>query len=245
MPTNPFFSMNIKEEYYKWHSPSLDRDLEMLVFGHSGQPVILFPTSKGAYYQNKDQGMIEAASWFLENGRVKIYCPDSIDADSWYNKNISPPERAWNQERYDRMIATELVPWAQHETGFERMAFAGCSFGGYHAVNTAFRHPNLASYCFSMSGAFDIKQFTDGFYNDTIFFNNPVDYIPGDNNPNLWKMGIILGTSEQDICRDENERLDFILQQKNIRHWLDLRPNASHDWPVWREMFPHYLSLIN
>jgi len=237
--------MSIKEEYYKWHSPSLDRDMEMLVFGHSGQPVILFPTSKGAYYQNKDQGMIDAAKWFLENGRVKIYCPDSIDADSWYNKNISPPERAYNQDRYDRMVATELVPWAQHETGFERMAFAGCSFGGYHAVNTAFRHPNLASYCFSMSGAFDIKQFTDGFYNDTIFFNNPVDYIPGDNNPNLWKMGIILGTSDQDICREENERLDFILQQKNIRHWLDLRQNAAHDWPVWREMFPHYLSLIN
>jgi esterase/lipase superfamily enzyme len=237
--------MNIKEEHYKWHSPSLDRDMQMLVFGHGGQPVILFPTSKGAYYQNKDQGMIEAAHWFLENGRVKIYCPDSIDAESWYNKSISPLERAYNQDRYDRMIATELVPWAQHETGFERMAFAGCSFGGYHAVNTAFRHPHLASYCFSMSGAFDIKQFTDGFYNDTIYFNNPVDYIPGDNNPNLWKMGIILGTSEHDICKADNERMDMILQQKNIRHWLDLRPDATHDWPVWREMFPHYLSLIN
>ncbi len=59
------------------------------------------------------------------------------------------------------------------------------------------------------------------------YFNNPVDYIPGDNNPNLWKMGIILGTSEHDICKEENERLDLILQQKNIRHWLDLRPNAN------------------
>ena len=64
--------MSIKEEYYKWRSPSLERDIEMLVFGHAGQPVILFPTSKGAYYQNKDQGMIEAANWFVENGRVKI-----------------------------------------------------------------------------------------------------------------------------------------------------------------------------
>ena len=104
--------MNIKEEYYKWHSPSLDRDIEMLVFGHAGQPVLLFPTSKGAYYQNKDQGMIYAAQWFLENGRVKIYCPDSLDADSWYNKSIPPHARAWNQEKFDRMISTELVPWA-------------------------------------------------------------------------------------------------------------------------------------
>jgi esterase/lipase superfamily enzyme len=237
--------MNIKEEYYKWHSPSLNRDIEMLVFGHAGQPVILYPTSKGAYYQNKDQGMLDAAQYFLENGKVKIYCPDSIDAESWYNKSIPPHARAWNHELYDRMISTELVPWAQHETGFGRMAFAGCSFGGYHAVNSAFRHPNLASYCFSMSGAFDIKQFTDGYYDDTIYFNNPVDYIPNDNNPNLWKMGIILGTSEYDICKPDNERMDAILQHKNIRHWLDMRPNATHDWPVWREMFPHYLSLIN
>ena len=237
--------MPIKEDYHKWHSPSLGRDFEMLSFGYAGQPVILFPTSKGAYYQNKDQGMIEAAHWFLENGKVKIYCPDSIDADSWYNKSIPPHARAYNQDRYDRMIATELVPWAQHETGYGRMAFAGCSFGGYHAVNTAFRHPELAGYCFSMSGAFDVKQFTEGYYDDTIFFNNPVDYIPGDNNPNLWKMGIVLGTSEYDICKADNERLDLILQQKNIRHWLDVRPHATHDWPIWREMFPHYLSLIH
>ena len=65
--------MSINEQYYKWHSPSLDHDVEMLVFGHAGQPVILFPTSKGEYYQNKDQGMITAARGFLESGKVKIY----------------------------------------------------------------------------------------------------------------------------------------------------------------------------
>ncbi|HEY4155252.1 MAG TPA: alpha/beta hydrolase-fold protein [Puia sp.] len=237
--------MNMKEEYHKWHSPSLDRDVEMLVFGYAGQPVILFPTSQGAYYQNKDEGMIEAAKWFVENGKVKIYCPDTLDAQTWYNKSVSPEIRAHNYECYDRMLQTELIPWAQHETGFERMALAGCSFGGYHAVNTSFRHPQLVSYCFSMSGAFDIRSFVSGFYDDTVYFNNPVDFIVSDNNPNLWKMGIVLGTSDHDICKVENERLSSILHLKNINHWLDVRPNASHDWPVWREMFPHYLSLMS
>ena len=78
--------------------------------------------------------MITAAQGFLDSGKVKIYCPASNDAESWYNKSIPPNERAWNQEKFDRMISTELIPWAQHETGYERMAFAGCSFGGYHAV---------------------------------------------------------------------------------------------------------------
>ena len=82
--------MSVQEEYHKWHSPSIGRDFEMLVFGHSGHPVILYPTSKGSYYQNKDMGLIDAVAWFIENGLVKIYCPDSIDALSWYNKSVHP-----------------------------------------------------------------------------------------------------------------------------------------------------------
>lgn len=216
----------------------------MLVFGHGGQPLILFPTSKGAYYQNKDEGLIEAARWFLEQGKVRIYCPDSIDAWSWYDKSIPPSVRAFNHSCYDRMVQTEIAPRAQYETGYSRIATAGCSFGGYHAVNFAFRHPGLTSHCFSMSGAFDIKQFVDGYYDDNVYYNNPADFLPGDSDPDLWRMGIILGAGEHDICRAENERLSGILHQKQIEHWLDIRPGAVHDWPVWRTMFPHYLSLL-
>ncbi len=28
-------------------------------------------------------------------------------------------------------------------------------------------------------------------------------------------------------------------------HWLDIRHEKTHDWPLWKEMFPHYLSRIN
>ena len=197
--------MVIQEEYYKWHSPSIDRDFEMLVFGHGGQPVILFPTSKGSYYQNKDQGMIDCVREDLENGKIRIYCPASIDADSWYNKSVHPSVRAYNHTRYDKLVADEIVRQAQRETGYAKIATAGCSFGGYHAVNFAFRHPDLTSYCFPMSGAFDIRQFMDGYYDDNVFYNNPADFIPGDNDAELWKMGIVLGTAEHDICRSENE----------------------------------------
>jgi esterase/lipase superfamily enzyme len=237
--------MSFHEEYHKWHSPTINRDFEMLSFGHSGYPVILFPTSKGSYYQNKDQGLIETARWFLENGKVKIYCPDSLDAQSWYNKSIPPGERAWIHTLYDRLLREEIIPRAFQETGHDRIALAGCSFGGYHAANFAFRHPALASHCFSMSGVFDIRSFTDGFYDDNIYFNNPVDFIPGAADPALWKMGIVLGTSDRDICRGQNEWMSRLLKAKDIRHWLDIRPDRDHDWPLWKEMFPHYLSLLN
>jgi esterase/lipase superfamily enzyme len=234
----------MKEEYRKWHSSNLDQDIEMLVFGHGGMPVIMFPTSKGKYYQQKDQGMLEAVRWFVDEGKVKIYCPDSIDSQSWYNKSIPPVARAYNHDRYDRMVLDEILPAARYETGVHRVTTTGCSFGGYHAVNFGFRHPECVSYVYSMSGIFDISQFVQDGYDDKVFFNNPMDFIKGDNDPNLWKMGIVLGCGGSDGSLEDNRHMSRLLGEKNIPHWLDVRAQAVHDWPLWREMFPQYLSLL-
>ena len=56
----------MKEKYFRWYSPNLSREIEMLVFGHSGYPVILFPTSMGSFHENKDMGLIDSAKWFIE-----------------------------------------------------------------------------------------------------------------------------------------------------------------------------------
>lgn len=216
----------------------------MLVFGYSGRPVILFPTSLGKYYEAKDRGLIESARWFIDNGFVKIYCPDSIDALSWYNKNIDPLGRAYNHSLYDQLIEKEVLERALYETGWETATVAGCSFGGYHAANFAFKHPERIHGLISMSGAFDIKPQLDGAYNDTVYFNNPIDYLPANFNAALWNLHIILGTSTQDICLEQNKELSRILTEKSISHWLDIRNDVPHDWPLWLDMFPHYLSVL-
>ncbi len=231
----------MKEELKKWFSPSLGIDIETLVFGHSGYPIILFPTSMGRYYENKDFGMIAAAENFIKEGKIKVYCPDSVDGHSWYNKNIPPEQRVLNHIWYDRFLLEELLPLAKHDTGYQKIITAGASFGGYHAANFAFRHPWAVSHLFSMSGAFDIRGQLDGFYNDDVYFNNPVDYLPDDRNPELWKLKIVLGTSDRDICLADNQRLSEILQKKNMNHWFDYRSNADHDWPIWRDMFAEYI----
>jgi esterase/lipase superfamily enzyme len=167
-----------------------------------------------------------------------------LDWLTWYNKSIPPAGRAHNYAWYDKMLYDELAPWAMYETGVNKVALAGCSFGGYHAANFALKHPDRSGHLFSMSGAFDMRQFTDGYYDDNVFYNNPVDFLPGSNQPDLWHMNIILGTAEHDICLGDNQWLSNIMDQKHINHWLDIRPNATHDWPIWKEMFPHYLSTI-
>ena len=216
----------------------------MLVYGHAGYPVIIFPTTMGRYYESKDFKLIESASWYLEQGLIQLYCPDSIDKDSWYNKSIHPADRVRNHAWYDKFLIDELVNGIRIEKSIPKVAVAGASFGGYHAANFAFKHPESVSHMFSMSGAFDIKMFMDGHYDDNVFYNNPVDFLPGSNHPDLWNMNIVLGVGEWDICLDANKHMSHLLNSKGINHWYDERKWAEHDWPIWRDMFPHYLSLI-
>ncbi|MEM7550780.1 MAG: alpha/beta fold hydrolase [Bacteroidota bacterium] len=222
----------------------MSKDIEMMVYGHAGYPVIIFPCTKGRYYESKDFGLIETVRWFLEEGLVQIYCPDSVDEFSWYNRSIHPADRVKNHMWYDAFILDELVAGICHEKGIGKVAVAGASFGGFHAANFAFRHPEKVSHMFSMSGAFEVKSFMDGYYDDNVYYNNPVDYLPNSNDPNLWQMKIVLGVGEWDICLEANQKLADILNHKNIPYWFDLRKWAEHDWPLWKQMFPHYLSKI-
>ena len=231
------------QAYHKWYSPSLSMEMQMLVFGERGLPIILFPTSMGKHNENRDFKLIDSVAWFVENGFVKIYCPDGIDELSWYNTAIHPATRAYNHNCYDRFLHEELVPQMKRDTGFDRIGVAGCSFGGYHAANYAFKHPENVSNLMTMGAAFDIRRRVEGYYDDNVYFNNPVDYLQGAEEPALWNMKIVLGTTEDDFCKPSNLDLSRILAHKGIDHWLDIRPYGAHDWPIWREMFPHYLSL--
>ena len=40
-------------EYHKWHSPRLGREMELLVFGHGGLPVVVFPRRAGGFMSLK------------------------------------------------------------------------------------------------------------------------------------------------------------------------------------------------
>lgn len=220
----------------------------MLIFGHTGYPVILFPTSMGRYYQNKDFRLIESAAHLIDGGKIQVYTPDGIDNESWYNKRIHPSDRVKTHMAYENVIFHEVLPLALGETGKSKVCVGGCSFGAYHAANFAFRHPETTGYVISMGGAFNIKQFIQGYYDDNCYFNNPPDYVSNVEESEylnaMRKVGIILGSGEEDMCLQENRRFSQVLERKGITHWLDVRPGAEHDWPVWREMFPQYLSIM-
>ncbi|MFM8451077.1 MAG: alpha/beta hydrolase-fold protein [Haliscomenobacter sp.] len=232
------------ESYHTLYSQDLGRHIEYLVFGDWGYPVIVFPTSMGRYYEAKDFGLVESVRHFIESGKIKLYCIDSIDTDSWYAKHLHPAQRVYHHTLYDRMLNEAFVPMIQQTCHVEKVGVAGCSFGGYHALNFAFRHPEQVAYLFSMGGAFDIKQHLNGYYDDQVYFHCPPDFLPDAWNPHFQHLKIALGTATDDFCKGETEWMSHLLHTKGIAHWLDIRPQANHDWPIWRKMFPDYLAQI-
>ena len=238
----------MKEEYHKWRAQYLDRDFELLVFGHAGLPVILFPPAKSRFYEAKDNGIITAASGLIDAGRIKIYCPDTADSDSWFDFDIHPGERARRYIGYENVVLYDILNFARHETEFDKVCLAGCGFGAYHAANFAFKHPDLVCSVITMGGTFNIKPYIYGYYDDNCYFNNPPDYLPGLNDPwyldKFREMNIILGTGELDVNLRENKNISCILNNKNIPHLLDIRGNSDHHWYWWDQMFPEYLSMI-
>jgi esterase/lipase superfamily enzyme len=94
----------------------------------------------------------------LENGWLQLFCVDSVDAESWYAKWKWPGDRAWRHELYDRYILHEVLPFTRGRNANPYQIVTGASLGAYHAVNFAFRHPEVVRRVLGMSGLYDIKQ---------------------------------------------------------------------------------------
>lgn len=236
------------ENFYQWNSLYLNRDFEMLTFGEKGLPFIIFPTSGGKYFEAKDRGLINSIADFIDAGKIMVFCPDSINNESWYNYSTEPANRVLRHNDYEKCILNDVIEFAIHKTGYKRVGLTGCSFGAYHAANLAFRHPEKVSHLLTMGGAYDIKQFIFGYYDDNCYFNNPPDYLP--NLEDDWylsrikKINISLRTGDKDFCLPENSNLSNILRSKNVEHELQIRKDTGHDWHWWLDMFRNYILEI-
>lgn len=231
----------MRRDYHNWYSHRLGRHMELLAYGQAGLPILVFPTSRGKFFEYENNGMIHAIWEKIERGEVMVFCIDSIDSESWYNRSIHPHDRVMRHVAYENYILYEVTPLMKNLSGHQRICTTGCSLGAYHALNFALRHPDLTSACITMSGSYDMKPFMDGYYDTDFYFQNPVDYIPNQNDPWFLEryqlMRIVLAAGDWDICLGENFRMANILGAKGIPHWLDVWTGGEkHDWPLWQRM---------
>jgi esterase/lipase superfamily enzyme len=235
----------MNREFHRWHSPSLGRTMDLLVFGHGGARAIVFPSSMGRFFEWEDRGMIAALGDRLENGWLQLYCVDSVDSDSWYAKWKRPGDRALAHAAYDAYVRDEVLPltWQKNQTPF--LMTMGASFGAYHAVTFALRYPHFIGRAIGLSGLYDIRRQTDGYSDPTVYHYNPADFIPGEHQPDrlaaISRLNLILAVGRDDPLRPANEEFSKALWSKGIWHALRIWDGWAHDWPYWRDMIRMYV----
>ena len=212
----------------------------LVVYGHWGPPMLVFPTSGGDEWEMDRQGMIGALADFIDAGRVKVFTVNATSGDAFYNKGAHPFHRSYMQAQYDAYVRFEVVPFIRRHCQSDDIAIAtmGASLGAYHAANSLFKHPDVFRRCYALSGVYDMKRFMDGLYDDNFYFNNPVDYMSQLDDPHAREL---LAGCEVHLAtghgpwedKGPTYRMAGVLASKGIPHFLDdWGPLGGHDWPV-------------
>jgi esterase/lipase superfamily enzyme len=166
-------------------------------------------------------------------------CVDSVDAESWYNDSIEPALRGVRHERYDAYVRDEVMPYVQQRALRHDVGVFGCSFGAYHAANFAARHPDVVTKAVCLSGVYDVRRFTDGYWDHLDYANSPADFVAdldADAAARLRRIEWVLATGEFDALVEDHRRFDRVLTAKGIPHVGELWPGVNgHDWPFWSD----------
>ena len=222
-------------------------------YGHWGRPVLAFPAERGDAGEFERRGMVGAVGDLLEAGRVKLYCVDSLDAESWSNSSISIEERARRHQVYEAWILDDVVPFIREDAGGAgEVITCGCSLGAFHAANFALKRADVFPLAICMSGSYDPAAWNGwGERGETAYFNNPMDYVAhleGDHLDWLRRQLSILLVCGQGQWEDTTGALVStrcfaeLLESKGIRCELDLWGyDSPHDWPSWRAQLAHHL----
>lgn len=244
----------MQRRYEKMYSPAVGRDMELLAYGHYGAPMIVFPSGGGRYHDIEDNGLIAAVAPLLDAGKLKLYCPDSLDNESWLRDDIDPHWRAVRHSAYQDYILKDLVPAirADCRNAEQRVGLAGCSLGAYHAVNFALKFPHIFHYALCMSGRYDLEKIAGHSGSQELYFNNPVAYVPNMHGGTLEHLRrhahIVLVCGQgayEDKCLAETNRLAELLAQKGISFERDIwGHDVEHHWYWWRRQFPHHLNRV-
>ncbi len=236
----------MNREFHRWHSPALNRSMEMLVFGHAGARMLIFPTSKGKFYEWEDRGMMNTLSEHLNNGWLQVFCVDSVDAESWYNYSQHPGTRAYRHDQYDNYLFHEVLPLTQSKNNNPFLMTVGASFGAFHAMSFGLRHPEKVGRIIALSGLYDIRRFTDGYSDDTVYRNNPMQFIANEHDPErharLRQVDIIMATGRDDRLIQSARDFSGLLWSKGIGNALREWDGWSHDWQYWQQMLLKYIN---
>ncbi|MHC9540835.1 MAG: alpha/beta hydrolase-fold protein [Vulcanimicrobiota bacterium] len=237
--------MNIN--YYEWYSHRVGRNMGVLRYGHWGPPMIYFPTCGGSHGEFDYYRLQDDLWWFIENGKIQIFCVDSTNNSTWYNPWLHPADRVRGYLAYESYMLEEVIPLVRNLSRNDHIGCTGFSLGGFTSFNMACKYPHIFKFAMSCGGVFDTSDFLEGYHDMNVYFNNPVEYLSNMNDNYYLDMyrnntRLILMGGGHDKFVDSTYQMHDILSRRGIPHHYEIWPGpCDHHEYWWKKQFPYIL----
>ena len=240
----------MKRELASWFSPSLNKEMPIVTYGDYGFALLLVPTAAADYLEYERFQLMDHLNRFIDSGNVKVYSIDSINNESWLNNNMDPYHKSIRHQQWNNYVYNEVVPFIRNNSSWETpIITCGASFGALHSMNLFLKRPDLINGVIAMSGVYDLTEYTKGHYDDDVYFNSPMHYIPNLADHTILEqirssshIHIVTGSGAYEDPSGSG-KFAKILYDKGINYELDVWGEEwKHDWPTWRAMLPQYLA---
>ena len=236
-----------------YHSNVLGEDLGVIVYGMTGYPIIVFQTQDSKCTNYEDFGMISELADYIDDGKVQLFCVDSIDQESWSNTNGDKSWRAQRQEDYFRFVTDELVPYVHDRNGSDLRPLAtGCSMGATHSAIAALRRPDLFQGCIALSGVYRTSFFFGDWMDENLYMNDMVQMLhdlPADHPYidlyNHRSLCFCVGQGAWEDGLSDLRDMDASFKRLGINAWCDFWGyDVNHDWPWWKKQMRYFLPIV-
>lgn len=236
------------KEINSWFSPALQTEMPIVTYGDYGTAILFVPTAAADYLEYERFQMMETLAPYINSGKIKVFSINSINNESWLNKEMHGPHKAIRHNQFNEYVFNEVIPFIKLKTSNEtEIITCGASFGALHSMNLFLKRPDIINGVIAMSGVYDLTEYSDGHFDEQVYFNSPMHYIPNLEDHNILEqirksrhLHIFSGSGAYE---DPNASKAFAgqLYNKGINYELDVWGEEwKHDWPTWRALLPHY-----
>ncbi len=226
--------------------------MELLIFGHGGAKVLMFPTRDGRFWEYEALGVVASLADKVEAGFLQLYCIEGLASETFYDKGRHPADRIGRHAAFEDYILHEVLPLMAWTNPHDCTMAMGCSLGAFQAASLAFRHPHLFRKLVAFSGRYDLTMRAEGFddlfegyYGDDVYYHTPVHFLPGLARgwrlESLRQMDIVLAVGKDDPFLEINRHLGRLLTEKGVHHQLHVWDGRAHRAGAWRRMAALYV----
>ena len=239
----------MQRDLFGWFSPALNKEMPIVSYGDTGMVLLLVPTAAADYLEYERFLLLDVLKPFIETGKLRVFSVNSINSESWLNKEMLGEHKAIRHNQFNEYIFNEVIPFIRQNTSPDApINIGGASLGALHSLNLFLKRPDLIDGVIAMSGVYDLTSYTSGFYDEQVYFNSPCHYLPNLSDHEILEqirksrhIHILSGSGDYEDP-EASRTLSGILRNKSIDHDLDIWDGQwTHDWPTWRAMLPAVL----